>query len=63
MVKIFVIGRFFSCTDGSKLVFYWRLYLCETSSVCFHAEGSCSGDGARGENLGHHRLSYISKTS
>ena len=45
MVKIFVIGRFLSSTNGSKLIFYLRLYLCETSSICCHAKGSCSGVG------------------
>ena len=40
MVNILIIGRFLSSTDGSKLI-----YLCETSSVCFHAKFSCSGVG------------------
>ena len=58
--------RFLSSTDGRKLIFYQRLYLCETISICFHAKGSCSGGGggARGQSLGPYRfLSYISKTS
>ena len=29
----------------------------------FMLKGSCAGGGARGQYLGHHRLSYISKTS
>ena len=44
-VNIFIIGRFLSSTDGSKLIFYLRLYLCEISSVYFHAKCSCSGVG------------------
>ena len=40
MVTIFVIGRFFNSTDGNKLILYYKLYLCETSSVCFHTNSS-----------------------
>ena len=37
LVNCFVICRFLSSTDGSKLIFYLKLHLCETSRVCFHA--------------------------
>ena len=30
-VKIFVQGRILSSTNGSKLIFHMRMYLCETS--------------------------------
>ena len=55
VVKIFVTG-----TDHSKLIFYYRPYLCETSSVCFHAKGSCRGCGARGQ---YQSVTYISWSS
>ena len=45
MVDISVIGRFLSSADGSKLIYYQKLYLCETSRVCFHAKCSCSWVG------------------
>ena len=43
MVKIFIIGRFLHSVDGSKLIFYKRLYHSETSRVCCHSKGSCFG--------------------
>ena len=60
MVNIFVIGRFLSCTNGGKLIFYQRLYLCETSSICFHANVHAWA-GTRGQYLGHHNFCLISK--